>query len=208
MARVSDVSHPSDEDLVRRVRSGDEAAARMLFERHLPALRAKAHARLPRQLRGKVAESDVIQDAWLAAFLSLGDFEDRGDGSFAAWLRQILDHKLLDGVRRHARVAKRDARREVRLATQARDAACAPGVRQASPSGKVAAAEAAAALRAVVGGLPEDQRTVVRLVHEEELTLVQAGARMGRSADAARMLYSRALSRLSRLLGPARDADA
>jgi RNA polymerase sigma-70 factor (ECF subfamily) len=205
---VPDVAGPSDEELVHRVRAGDEAAARLLFERHLPALRAKAHARLPRALRGKVAESDVIQDAWLAAFLSLGDFEDRGDGSFAAWLRQILDHKLLDGVRRHARVARRDARREVRLATQSRDGAPAPALPQASPSGQVAAAEESAALRAVVGGLPEDQRMVVRLVHEEELSLVEAGARMGRSADAARMLYSRALSRLSRLLGPARDADA
>jgi RNA polymerase sigma-70 factor (ECF subfamily) len=159
-------------------------------------------------LRGRVADSDVIQDAWLAAFLSLGDFEDRGDGSFAAWLRQILDHKLLDGVRRHARVAMRDARREVRLATEARDGVRAAGLHQTSPSGLVAAAEESAALRAVVAGLPEDQRMVVRLVHEERLSLVEVGARMGRSADAARMLYSRALSRLSRLLGGARDADA
>jgi RNA polymerase sigma-70 factor (ECF subfamily) len=185
------------------VRAGDEAAARLLFERHLPALRAKARARLPVSLRGKVAESDVIQDAWLAAFLSLGDFEDRGDGSFAAWLRQILDHKLLDGVRRHAGVAMRDARREQRLATGAPVADAG----QPSPSAEVVSIERSAALRAVVGGLPEDQRVVVRLVHEEGLSLVQAGARMGRSPDAARMLYSRALSRLSRLLG-ARDADA
>ncbi len=32
------------------MRAGDEAAARLLFERHLPALRAKARARLPTAL--------------------------------------------------------------------------------------------------------------------------------------------------------------
>src|SRR5215212_4877689 len=88
----------SDEAVVRRVRAGDEAAARLLFERHLPALRAKARARLPASLRGKVGASDVVQDAWLAAFLDLGAFEDRGDGSFAAWLRRILEHKVVDEV--------------------------------------------------------------------------------------------------------------
>src|SRR5262245_24822932 len=71
----------------------------------------------------------------------------------------------------------RDARREVRLATEARDGARAPVLVQTSPSGQVAAAEESAALRAVVAGLPEDQRTVVRLVHEEGVSLVEAGAR-------------------------------
>src|SRR6185295_17896538 len=70
-ARVASSLQPSDEALVRSVRAGDETAARVLFDRHLPALRAKARARLPAALRGKVAESDVIQDAWLAAFLDL-----------------------------------------------------------------------------------------------------------------------------------------
>ena len=96
--RTPDASQSSDEELVRRVRAGDEAAARLLFERHLPSLRAKARARLPTALRGKVAESDVIQEAWLAAYLALGKFEDRGDGSFGRWLRGILEHKVLEEV--------------------------------------------------------------------------------------------------------------
>ena len=98
---MSDASQSSDEELVRRVRAGDEAAARLLFERHLPALRAKARARLPKALRGKVAESDVIQEAWLAAYLALGKFEDRGDGSFGRWLRGIVEHKVREESHRH-----------------------------------------------------------------------------------------------------------
>ena len=201
--RTSDASQISDEELVRRVRAGDEAAASLLFERHLPALRAKAHARLPASLRGKVAESDVIQEAWLGAFLDIGNFEDRGDRSFEKWLQKILRHKLLDEVRRHMRVGKRDARREERLGT---DAAVVDGG-QPSPSVDVDAAERSAALRGAIDDLASDHATVVRLIHQEGLTLVEAGARMGRSADAARKLYGRALVQLGSRIRDRRDGE-
>ena len=195
---MSDAPDPTDEHLVRRVRAGDEAAARLLFERHLPALRAKARARLPKALRGKVAESDVIQDSFLAAFLAIGDFEDRGDGSFRRWLRTILERRVADEVRRHVEARGRDLRREVRLPTTAMGAAVAAA--QASPSAEAVADERSASLREGIEGLDEDHRTVIRLVHDEGLTLVEAGRRMGRSADAARKLYGRALLRLSERL--------
>lgn len=190
---------PSDEELVRRVRDGDEAAARDLFERHLPALRAKARARLPAALRGKVAESDVIQEAWMAAFLALGDFEDRGDGSFGAWLRRILERKVLDQVRRNLDAGKRDAERQVRLATAAE--LLTPAIGQPSPSAEVADAEEAQRVCAEIDRLPEDYAELLRLVHRDGLSIADAGTRLGRSADAARKLYGRALARLANRLG-------
>jgi RNA polymerase sigma-70 factor (ECF subfamily) len=194
----------SDEELVRRIRQGDEAATRALFDRHLPALRAKAQARLPASVRGKVGASDVVQEAWLAAFLALGDFEDAGGGSFAAWVRRIVERKVSDEVRRHARVKKRSARREVRFATEA--AHLEPDVGQQTPSQVVGDDERAATLRAAIAGLDEDHATVIRLVHEEGLTLVDAGRRMGRTPDATRMLYGRAMQRLAdRLPRPGSD---
>jgi RNA polymerase sigma-70 factor, ECF subfamily len=185
----------SDEEIVRRVRAGDESAARALFDRHLPLLRVAARSRLPRALRGKVGESDVIQEAYLAAFVRLGEFEDRGDGSFRRWLRQILEHKVVDEVRRHVEAGSRDARREVRLGTRAESLAGASD--QTSPSMQVANAEEAAALRRAVDELPSAYAEVIRLVHQEGLTQVEAGARMGRSAEAVRKLYGRALARLA-----------
>jgi RNA polymerase sigma-70 factor (ECF subfamily) len=189
---------PSDENLVRLVKAGDEGAARLLFERHLPALRAKAQARLPDALRGKVGASDVVQDAWLAAFLDLGDFEDRGDGSFGKWLRTILERRVADEIRRHVEASARDVRREVRMPTTAMGVGMAAS--QASPSAEVVAEERAAALRDEVARLDDDHREVIRLVHDEGLTLVEAGRRMGRSADAVRKLYGRALVRLGERL--------
>ena len=196
---MSDASKGSDEELVRRVRAGDEAAARLLFERHLPALRAKARARLPKALRGRVAESDVIQDAWLAAFIDVGRFEDRGDGSFGKWLRGILAHKIGHEIDRHVAAGKRDVRREQRMRTGSVDGfGAAPD--QSTPSEEAVSAEEQDVLRAAVATLPEDHATVVRLVHIEGLSLVDAGARMGRSADAARKLYGRAMASMAEKL--------
>jgi len=202
---MSDASQGSDEDLVRRVRAGDEAAARLLFDRHLPALRAKARARLPAALRGKVAESDVVQEAWLAAFLSIGRFEDRGEGSFAAWLRTILEHKIGHEIERNLAAGKRDVRREQRALTGS-DGGFGATPDQPSPSEVAIAAEEHETLRAAVAELPDDYATVLRLVHIEGLKLADAGARMGRSADAARKLYSRAMTELAARLDPADES--
>jgi RNA polymerase sigma-70 factor (ECF subfamily) len=204
---MSDASQVSDEVLVRRIRAGDEAAARLLFERHLPLLRAKARARLPRVLRAKVAESDVIQDAWLAAFLDVAKFEDRGDGSFGKWLRGILEHKIGHEIGRHVEAGKRDARREQRMQTGSADGfGAAPD--QPSPSEEAVSAEEQEILRAAVASLPGDYATVIRLVHVEGLTLVDAGARMDRSADAARKLYGRALAAMAQKLRGASDTGS
>jgi RNA polymerase sigma-70 factor (ECF subfamily) len=196
---MSGTPDPSDEDLVRRVREGDESAARSLFDRHAAALRAQVRRKLPDELRAKVGESDVVQEAYLAAFLRMTRFEDRGDGSFARWLRGILEHKVLDEVRRHGDAQKRAARRETRIRTQ--DERPGLSARQRTPSAELAAAEDAAAFREQVARLPEDYRAVLRLVHDEGLTLADAGARMGRSPDAARMLYGRAVAKLTKELG-------
>jgi RNA polymerase sigma-70 factor (ECF subfamily) len=201
--RLDAAPEPTDEELIRRVRAGDSAASALLFDRYLPSLRAKARQRLPAALRAKVGESDVIQDACVAAFASLADFRDRGEGSFGRWLREILDHKIADEVRRHVGAEMRDARREERLPTSADVAPPAGGF--ASLASQVVAAEDDARLREAIEELPSDSRAAIRWVHEEGLSLAEAGARMGRSADAVRKLYGRALALLANRLDRGSD---
>lgn len=197
---------PSDEELVRRVRAGDEAAAHLLFGRHVGALRARVRRGLPKVLRPKVAESDVVQDAYVAAFQALGDFEDRGDGSFARWLHTILRRRLLDEVRDLARTAKRDARREVAAGSSVvRLAGAAP---EASPSAEAVADEERELVRAAMHGLPDSLRRVLQLVHEERLTIDEAAVRLGRTRQATRKLYGRAAFRLADRLRDSARHDA
>ena len=113
-----------------------------------------ARMRLPAALRGKVGESDVIQEAWLAAFLGLGGFEDRGDGSFARWLRGILDKKLADEVR-----TARDG--EARPAPRGAAARPAPTPRRRVPA-RTSASEAAIGAEEAAVARGRDRRVCPR----------------------------------------------
>ncbi|MFV1958126.1 MAG: sigma-70 family RNA polymerase sigma factor [Planctomycetota bacterium] len=185
---------PSDAEMVRRYQQGDVDAARTLFERYVPTLRARVRRKLPPAIRQKVAESDVIQDTFLDVLDHLGTFEDRGANAFRRWLATILEHRILDQVRRFDRSQKRDLRREQSLEGIAQPADGAP-----SPSRVAMAAEERAALWEALDHLSDDHARVIRLVHEEGLTLREAAEGMGRSAEAGRKLYGRALKKLEGL---------
>jgi RNA polymerase sigma-70 factor (ECF subfamily) len=79
----------SDGELVRLARAGDPVAFRLLVERHRPAALARA-----RYLAGGTGASrsgdaeDVVQDAFLQAFVALDRLQD--PGRFAGWLSGIV----------------------------------------------------------------------------------------------------------------------
>ena len=58
---------------------------------------------------------------------------------------------------------------------------------------------------AALGRIPEDYRRVVVWHQYDRLTFEEIGERLGRSAEAIRKLWSRALIRLTEELGPAHD---
>ncbi len=188
----------TDEELVRRIRAGDESAYEELFARHASRLRGMIRRRLPANLRRKEAESDVIQEAWLGAFQKLPDFEDRGDGSFRAWFLQIADHKMNDSLRRYVGTAKRGLDREITRQHRAetRDFRSP----DPSPSCAAMASELEARVEAAFARLPPDYAEVLRLVQQKGLTLADAAKEMGRSKAAVSKLYGRALSRLASLV--------
>jgi DNA-directed RNA polymerase specialized sigma24 family protein len=72
-----------DRKIVRRVLDGDKAAFRMLIDRH----RAPAVA-FARRLLGREDAEDAVQEALLAAFLSLGKL--REPDRFGSWLLGIV----------------------------------------------------------------------------------------------------------------------
>ena len=69
-----------------------------------------------------------------------------------------------------------------------------------SPSEPAGAAEEARAVNDALSLLPEDHRKILELVFHEHLTLREAGERMGRSREAAKKLYGRALAGLMELV--------
>lgn len=186
-------------DLVRRAKAGEEAAFRALCERYEGLLAARVRRFVDGALRRKVSVLDVLQEAYLAGHQRLAEFEDRGEGAFGAWLAQIAEFKAREAVRRYAGAEKRAAGREVSRGAR-RDTAEVAGV-GASPSQVAIAGERAEAVRRAMAALPDDHRHVLQLVQVDHLSIEHAAVLMGRSRDAVKKLYGRALSRLAAALG-------
>jgi RNA polymerase sigma-70 factor, ECF subfamily len=97
-ARESPSAH-----LLVRARRGDRAALEALFERYMPGLRRWAHGRLPKWARAFVDTADLVQDAVLNTFKRLDRFTPQVERALQAYLRQAVQNRVLDELRRAKR---------------------------------------------------------------------------------------------------------
>jgi len=200
------VTTPSEKKLLDCYRAGDQEALRRLLDREEVALRAHIERCLPVYLRRRLSTSDIVQEARIVAFRRCGDFEDRGVGSFRNWVHGIAENKIRAAIEKHLKTAKRAAGREVSRAHRRETAQFAS--RDPSPSQAAIGAELAELALEAMRALPKDHREVLRLAREEQLPLREVAGRMGRSYEATRKLYARALRRFADLLDSMRGAGA
>ena len=92
-------SSSADHALIREVRrNGCETAFGILYDRHTPPLLQTAW----RMFGGaQHAAEDAVQETWVRACAGLDKW--RGDAPFAAWVRGIVVHVVLDSLRRDRR---------------------------------------------------------------------------------------------------------
>jgi len=186
----------SDEELLERVRSGDDEALAVLFDRYVETLRGYAQRWLPDRLRRRVSVADILQEARIGALERCRDFEQRSPGAVRNWLLRIVEHKVKDAMRRHAGAAQRAVDREVSRGGRP-DTGQIVG-HAPSPSQVAVAAELRLLADRAFESLPEDYREVLRLARAEHLTPREIADRMERSREAVNKLYARALSCFSR----------
>ncbi len=113
-------------------------------------------------------------------------------------MRQVLLNNVGAFSRRFVATSKRAVGREVAL--QASGSAAGVGDHLAgstvSPSGLAIEQEEAVALRRALDRLPDEYLRVVVLRFEEERSFEEIGRLTGRSPEAARKVWSRAMERL------------
>lgn len=189
----------SEQDLLRRAKAGDQAALGELFDRHAGDVAALVRRRLPPALLRKISISDIVQETRIAAFGKCEAFEDRGDGAFRAWLAGIAEMEVRRTIRHYAATAKRAAGREVTREVRGETAGFA--ARGPSPSEVAIAGELHATALRALETLPEDYREVLRLTQFEGRTLREAAELMGRSREAVKKLYGRAMVRFTAAAG-------
>lgn len=197
-----------EESLVARAVSGHEPALSELLQAVGPTIRCRIASQIPARFRGVLSEDDVLQQAYVDAYLDIRRFVSRGPGAFRGWLTTLAERNLTDAIRM-LDAAKRGGGR-VQLAPQnVEDSAAALyellGATNTTPSRLVARAEAQGILCRAIERLPELYQKVVRLYDLEGRAVADVATELNRSQGAVFMLRARAHDRLRGIMGTASD---
>ena len=177
---------------IEAARGGCRESLGRLLEVCRPYLLLVANQELAPELRGKVSPSDLVQETFLKAQGNMGRFHGHTEDELLAWLRRILLNHLANERRRFGYEVALDSGGQV-------DARAAGGAAP-SPSGQAIAREELSGLERALEKLPEHYRQVVQWRNWERLSFEEIGRRSGRSAEAARKLWARAVEQLAQEL--------
>ncbi len=196
----------SRDELLSRAVAGDRAAMCALMERHGSPLRRNLSRAIDQKWRSVLDIDDVMQVAYLEAFLRIGQFKPQSNGTFDAWLRRIAENNLRDAVKELGR--QKRPQPGARLGPRGPDDSHSSLFEylvgtSGTPSRHAVGNERCELLKAALGRLPPDYEQVVRLYDLEGRSISEVSTALGRSQGAVYMLRSRAHDCLRELLGSA-----
>lgn len=171
-----------DQELLERLRTGNQTAAAALADRYLSPLTRFA-ARMLSDLAGA---EDVAQEA----LSKLSTAATLPSGPLKPWLYRIVRNRCLDILRREHRSPT-----AARLASGYDPAATASGV-----ATRAARNERDEQIRAVIAGLPDEYREVVLLKYFENLSREEIAAVLDLSDAAVKGRLARGLQELRQRL--------
>jgi RNA polymerase sigma factor (sigma-70 family) len=182
-------------DFIRRIRAGDDSAARELVERYEAVIRREVRLRLrDERLASRFDWTDICQSVMASFFVrtAAGQYDLEQPDELCRLLVTMTRNKLTQQVRWHG-ADRRDYRRlETRDAASLDErSAAAP-----TPSRLVAGREL---LEDVRGRLSDDERRLADL-RAEGCEWTEIAARLGRTAEACRKQLARALDRVEQQL--------
>lgn len=180
------MDEPNDEDLMRRVAAGEQAAFHQLARRY--AARA---AGLARRVTGSETDAeDIVQEALLRIWANAPRW--RPVAAFRTWFYRIVLNLCLNRQRR-APFVPLDSTGDVRDP--------AP-----DPDEQMERDQAARQLAAAIAGLPERQRVALTLTYGEGLSNAESAAIIGTSVSGVETLLVRARRSLRDQLGADLDS--
>jgi RNA polymerase sigma-70 factor (ECF subfamily) len=155
-------------------------------------------------LQAKGGASDLVQETYLEAHRQFASFDGVSEAQLRAWLRCLLMHKAAQLGRRYRGTRKRQLSREIPLGVVDAFAPRPSQIagRSPTPSVVVIADEQLRRVNEAISRLPADYRQVMMLRYQQAMSFEEVGQRLGRSPDAARMLWARALEKLKLELQP------
>jgi len=185
--------------------AGDRDAVARLLIRHGDRLAQRITRRLELNPFVDFCVEDVLQEAYVDAFVGIGNFDPTQGASFAAWLEKIVDNRLITMLR--------GRQRQKRLATGRRvyDDAWRSSVaglgtvledyRGITPSDELDQKEIVECIRGQTVELPDDQRQAIELHCLDGHSLDSTAEILGKTEGAVRGLIHRAKQSLRVALG-------
>jgi RNA polymerase sigma-70 factor (ECF subfamily) len=188
-------------ELLARVRTGDESAARELVERYEPHIRRVVRAKLTdRRLRRQVDSVDICQSVLgnFFARAALGQFDLSSSEQLIKLLATIARNRVLEEAR-NQQAAVRDIRR-----LEERDVANFEiDRRQDKPSQAAAGRELLQEFRARL----TDEEKQIADARAQDQGWAEIGVRLGIAPDTLRMRWNRTVDRLAQELGLVNSHD-
>jgi RNA polymerase sigma-70 factor (ECF subfamily) len=185
---------------------GDPSSWEAVVEESRGRLRRMVAFRLDHRLQGRIDPSDVLQDAYLAAWQDLGSYLRRPSMPFFLWLRGIAGNKLRELHRHHLGTEMRDPRREVSICDGAMPETTTAALAAqllgdfTRASEHALRAELKLRLQDALNSMDTLDREVLALRHFEQLSPAETAEVLGIKEKAAGMRYVRALRRLKEIL--------
>jgi len=188
---------------IDQARRGDGSELGQLLERFRDHLRMSANGRFGVALRSQVDASDLVQETFLRAVRDFPNFQGCEERELMAWLRKIMANCLADQIKHHKRKVRNRSRQEsldTLLINPPASARGLPTARGPSPSEAAVRHEQMVLLANAVDRLPPEYRLVYlqRTIEHQPFEVI--AARMNRGVGAVRMLWVRAIERLSSLV--------
>src|SRR5262245_12434857 len=190
---------------IRLAREGQGEALAEILEAYRNYLRLIASTCFERELRGKADPSDVVQEALVKVHQNFHQFRGATERELLGWMRAIVARLLTDLHRRfltgpeHAVGRERSIEEVLTRSSLILEGAFA--ARDDSPSARASNRERSVVLADALAQLDPDDREVITLRTLLGLPWDDVAARMDRSPDAVRMLWTRSVRRLGDVLG-------
>ncbi|KGM57503.1 RNA polymerase sigma factor [Lysobacter arseniciresistens ZS79] len=184
---MNEAADPGDDVLMLAWASGDVASFERLYARH----RGPLYRFLLRQLREPPLADELFQDIWQRVIAARDDWTP--DALFRTWLFRIAHNRLADHWRaaRHRPPAPADG-----------DERAARQPDPSTPEHELSDFEQRRRLQRAIDRLPDDQRSVVLLRLEQELSLEEIGAVTGVGRETVKSRLRYAMDKLRAELNP------
>ncbi len=149
----------SEAEIIARIRSGDEGAMALLYDRYSPVVYAVAL----RVLSDGSAAEDILQDVFMQLWRNAQAF-NASRGSLAAWLAVIARNRAIDKLRKK------------RPEEEAEETLIAVDTDLENTAERNQAIEK---VRTVLAGMPAEQRAALEMAFFEGLTHVEIAGKTG-----------------------------